>query len=213
MLHVCEKNKYLDILLTGLRDTESSRSEFRRYAELLGDYLVSQCVAIGLIPFVDRDIETPTGNTVKGKVLCENKTVAVPIVRAGNAFMNSVFRILSHSIPMAQLVIQRDESTAQANVLLGKFPKNMHSFETVIVLDPMLGTGGSVIAAINVLLGMGVLVDHIVLVHALAAPEGLAALRAAFPSIKGVVGVVDSHLNECKFIVPGLGDFGDRYFA
>lgn len=210
-IHVCAPNLYLQHLLTLIRDVSTERSDFRRSAELLGDYLLQQCVEFGLVAHSACSVHTPTGAELEGVRLTQ--VIAVPILRAGNAWANSVFRIFGNQVPLGQLVIQRDEKSATPCVLLAKLPTALCSVAPVLLLDPMLATGGSAIAAIRLLVSRGVDVARIVLVHAVASPEGLAAVQAAFPTIRGLVGVVDDHLNERKFIVPGLGDFGDRFYA
>jgi uracil phosphoribosyltransferase len=200
--------------MTVLRDETTTREEFRRVAELLGEYLVMEAVNRGLIPTVSKRITTPTSATVDGLVVDKRKSIiAIPILRAGSAFTSSVLRLVSPSIPIAHLVIQRDEATALPVTLLDKLPHDIANADCVLVLDPMLATGGSINAAINVLVGKGVAEEKIVLLHGVGCPQGVAAVSNAFPKVRGIVAVVDSHLNERKFILPGLGDFGDRYFC
>ena len=216
-IHVCEQTNWLRVLATKIRDQNTQRAEFRHYANLIGEYLIMEAVNQGMIP-LDHNlaITTPTGSVVKDglRLRTEDKSiVAVSIVRAGNAFVDSVLRLLTPSIQIGQLVIQRDEKTALPITLLDKLPSKINEADCVVVLDPMLATGGSVISAINVLVAHGVAPEKIVLLHAFGCPEGVAAVSAAYPSVRAVVAVVDSHLNERKFIIPGIGDFGDRFYC
>jgi uracil phosphoribosyltransferase len=183
---------------------------------LLGDYLITKAVDLGYIPFQVQSIVTPTGSpVVDGVFLTPPKTriCVVPILRAGLAFLDSVEKILPTCADVGHLVLQRDESTAEPIFLLDKIPQSVATdYDCVIVLDPMLATGGSIVSAIDILVNKGVCVDKVVLIHALAAPEGLEYIQSKYPTIKGVIGVLDSHLNDRKYIIPGLGDFGDRFY-
>ena len=85
--------------------------------------------------------------------------------------------------------------------------------KTVLLLDPMLATGGSAIAAVKVLLDQGVPQERIVFLNLICCPEGIRAMHNAYPAVRIVSAVLDPHLNEKKYIMPGLGDFGDRYFG
>ena len=216
VVHVCKQNCWLQVLLSKLREKSTSRSDFRYFSNLLGEYLLIQAINEGFIPTIPiPEIYTPTGSVVDGGVALAGpeSIMAVSIVRAGNAFFDACLRIISPEIQMGQLVIQRDEETALPKTSLEKLPSNIQHAKCVIVLDPMLATGGSVLAAIDLLAKRGVKPERIVLIHALGCPEGIAAVQAKYPTVKVVVGVEDSHLNERKFIIPGLGDFGDRFYA
>jgi len=174
-----------------------------------------RAVDLGYIPYSTQSYTTHTGTGIEDGVYMHacTKICVVPILRAGLSFLDSVSRILPTTVDVGHLVIQRDESTAQPVVLLDKIPKSVGiDYDCVIILDPMLATGGSIVSALDILVSRGVSPDKIVLIHALAAPEGIAYLNSKYPSIRGVVGVLDSHLNEHKYIIPGLGDFGDRYY-
>ena len=211
---VLEKTRWIETIMTVLRDSHTDRATFRKYAELMGDALVVEAINSGYIPTYGRAVISPTGAAVQGFSLGHHPSVvAVSIVRAGNAFVNSVLRLVGANTELGQLVIQRDENTALPITLLEKVPLTISAAECVLLLDPMLATGGSVLAAISVLVAHGVRPERIVLLHALGCPEGIAAITAAYPNIRAVIGVVDSHLNDRKFIIPGLGDFGDRFFC
>lgn len=216
-MHVCEQNPWLRFLLTKLRDESTSRCEFRNFSSLLGEYLLIQAINLGYIPTcVQFGLKSPTGFVIENGGLGfpgNDAIMAVSIVRAGNAFIEPVLRIVSRDLQIGQLVIQRDEATALPRTILEKLPSRIAHAECVIVLDPMLATGGSILAAIDILIHRGVSVEKVVLIHALGCPEGIAAVQARYPGIKAVIGVEDSHLNEKKYIIPGLGDFGDRFYC
>ena len=214
-VHICEQSRWLRVILTKLRDVNTKRAEFRHYANLMGEILVIEAVNCGFLPVVENgNIQTPTGLVVPATEIAPiDSIVAVSVVRAGNAFVDAVMRLVSPEIQLGQLVIQRDEKTALPIKLLEKLPSRICEASCVLVLDPMLATGGSILSAIQVLLDQGVEQSRIVLLHALGCPEGLHAIEERFPDVKVVVGTVDTHLNEWKFIIPGLGDFGDRFYC
>ena len=210
-MHVCDKGKYLDMILTELRDIKTTKTEFRKYAEFLGNVLIQTAVDQGYIPTKQVVLTTPTNSITRGVRVC-GKIHAVSILRAGNAFLPCLLRLLPGEIDIGQLVIQRDEKTTLPKILLEKIDPSITQADCVFVLDPMLATGGSIIAAIHVLLARGVEVEKIVLIHGLASLEGVMRVEKEFPGIRGIIGVIDEKLNEYKYIIPGLGDFGDRYY-
>ena len=108
--------------------------------------------------------------------------------------------------------VRRDESTAIGFEYYHNLPK-IEAEHDVILLDPMIATGGSATIAVRELLARGALEEHIILTSAIAAPEGLQRLGQLFPKLRIVCAQVDQKLNQKKFIVPGLGDFGDRFFG
>lgn len=214
-VHVCDENtsKSLKRILTVLRDRTTPKATFRQFAGLLGDYLVQEAIDCGYLEMENVLVTSPMDCAVSGVQLRKNmRIVAVPILRSGNAFVPSLLRLVDPGMDVAQLVIQRDETTAQARLLLDKTPADIASADLVVVLDPMLATGGSAVSAIRVLLQKGVELEKIVMINGFAAPEGVERVQREFAGIKVVVGVVDERLDEHKYIVPGLGDFGDRFY-
>ena len=214
-IYVCDQGLYIRSLLTGLRDAESDKQTFRRNAQLLGDLLMIEIINRNLVDLnTQKKFSTPTNSQITDGVEFRDKSkiCVVPIIRAGLSFLESVFRIFPLPVDVGHLVIQRNEETAEPITLLDKLPSDIGAYDKVIVLDPMLATGGSVVSAIDCIITKGAREENIVLVHALAAPEGLSVVRNRFPKISGVVGVLDEKLNEKKYIVPGLGDWGDRFY-
>ena len=212
---VCKQGLYIRSLLTSLRDSKSDKTIFRRNAELLGDVLMMELIDRGLISLdTNVTVTTPTDAKISDGVRIVNnlKICIVPIIRAGLSFLNSAQRIFSTDYDIGHLVIQRDEETALPKFLLDKIPQQIAEYDCVMILDPMLATGGSVVSAIDCITAKGVEESKIVLVHALAAPEGVSFVTEKYPKINGVIGVVDEKLNDKKYIVPGLGDWGDRFY-
>jgi uracil phosphoribosyltransferase len=154
-------------------------------------------------------VSTPLAETAGMKV--NRRVVLVPILRSGLALLTPFLEVFP-SARVAFLGLKRDETTAKAQEYYANIPR-LDGHETVIVLDPMLATGGSAVLTCRRLLTAGVDPGRLMMAAVIGAPEGLSALQDAVPQIQVVVAQMDSHLNEQKFIVPGLGDFGDRYFG
>ena len=122
-----------------------------------------------------------------------------------------VFDFVS-SVRIGKILIQRDEATAQPTLYYTKLPPDVaHRF--CLLLDPMLATGGSVLKAIEVLIEHGVTPDRIIFLNLVASPEGLRILEQKYPEVQVVVAAIDGGLDGKKYIIPGLGDFGCRYFG
>jgi len=152
-------------------------------------------------------VETPL-EPAEGEALNAN-VVVVPVLRAGLGMVEAVLALLPHA-RVGHIGLQRDEHTAIASRYYLRLPADL-SQSTALVVDPMLATGGSAIAAIALLEQAGV--KDVRLVCIVAAPEGLAAVEAAHPGVAIFTPVIDRQLNAQKFILPGLGDFGDRLYG
>lgn len=139
------------------------------------------------------------------------KVCAVSIVRAGES-MEKAIREVCQSITIGKVLIQRNEENAQPVLYYSKLPKDV-SERHVFLLDPMLATGGSAITAINLLKDNGVDESKIIFLNLISCPEGLKKVGDQFPNLEIVTGFVDQELNAKSYILPGLGDFGDRYFG
>ena len=120
--------------------------------------------------------------------------------------------IYYRSVRIGKILIQRDEETAQPQLYYSKLPPDIKN-RFVLLLDPMLATGGSAIKAIQVLLEQGVAEEHILFVNLICSPQGIDKVMTAHPKIKIVTAEVDDGLDENYYIIPGLGDFGCRYFG
>ena len=160
-------------------------------------------------PLKDVEIETPICKTVQKELDAE--IVIVPILRAGLGMVDGI----RNMIPTAKvgfIGLYRDEKTLQPHEYFAKFPETMKSDKAVVlVVDPMLATGGSAVAAIDMLKKRGA--KNIRFVCLVAAPEGVKTLEEAHPDIDIFCATVDEKLNEVGYIVPGLGDCGDRLFG
>ena len=196
--------------LTYLRDERTDSPTFRRLAEELMTLLAYEATReVRVEPF---EIRTPVAPTT-GIKLSNPKPLVVPILRAGLGMLEGMVRLLP-SAEVGFLGMQRDEETLEAITYANRLPDDL-SGRQVYVLDPMLATGGSMADAIRFLIERGA--DDITAICLLAAPEGLAVMEEAFGTSSVPVHVVtaglDERLNELGYIVPGLGDAGDRLYG
>jgi len=196
--------------LTVLRDERTDSPTFRRLVEELVTLLAYEATREVRTKTVS--IKTPVTETT-GLVMAEPRPVVVPILRAGLGMLEGMTKLL----PTAQvgfLGMVRDEETLQASTYANRLPEDL-SGRQVFVLDPMLATGGTLIAAFEYLLERGA--NEITAICLLASPEGVKALEDAFKNsgvpITLVTGALDEKLNEKGYIVPGLGDAGDRLYG
>jgi uracil phosphoribosyltransferase len=196
--------------LTYLRDKRTDSPTFRRLAEELMTLLAYEATReVRVEPF---EIETPVAPTT-GIKLSNPKPLIVPILRAGLGMLEGMVRLLP-SAEVGFLGMQRNEETLEPVTYANRLPDDLTGRQ-VFVLDPMLATGGSMSDAIRFLIDRGA--DDITAVCLLAAPEGVANLEAALSDtgvpVKLVTGTIDERLNDKGYIVPGLGDAGDRLYG
>jgi uracil phosphoribosyltransferase len=191
--------------LAELRDARTSPSEFRRAANRISVLLAAE--ALRDVPVSRLVVTTPLG-PADGRVV-QTDVVVVPVLRAGLGMLDAVIELVPRA-RVGHIGLQRDEATAIASRYYSKLPPNLaESF--VLMIDPMLATGGSAVAALDLLRAAGARDTRIVCI--VAAPEGLSVVERHHPGVVVYTPVVDRGLNEHKFIVPGLGDFGDRLYG
>lgn len=191
--------------LTLLRDEKTDHRTFRelvREIALLLCYEVTQDMTL-----VPRTVTTPMGKTVGSEV--EQTIGLVPIMRAGMGMVDGIMQLLP-SVQVWHIGLYRDEATLRPVQYYNKLPADP-TVQIALVLDPMLATGGSAVATIDILKKWGA--KHIKFVGLLAAPEGVENLSQAHPDVTIHIAHLDERLNEIGFIVPGLGDAGDRMFG
>jgi len=191
--------------LIALRDKATTASHFRRLTHRLS--LVVAMEATRKLPMTLARVDTPL-ETAQGEVL-DADVVVVPVLRAGLGMVDAVLELLPHA-RVGHIGLQRDDETAVASRYYTRLPANV-SDSTILLVDPMLATGGSALAAIALVRQAGA--RDIRLLCIVAAPEGVAAVESAYPAIPIYTPVVDRQLNAQKFILPGLGDFGDRLYG
>lgn len=195
-----------DILITILRDKKTSTAKFRKAADNLATNLANEtmhCLEKQKVP-----IQTPLIKTAGYRI--KNKVILVPILRAGLALLPSFLKTFEDA-GVGFIGLKRDEKTYEAKLYYKNIPK-ISPKDNVLILDPMLATGGSLVEAIKILINAGAREEKIFYVGVVSAPEGLANLKKYFPKVQTVIAVHDQKLNKNKYILPGLGDFGDRYF-
>jgi len=198
----------LEALYTIIRDKESSRGDFLFYSDRIIRLLVEE--GLNHLPVLPKTVETPTGSKYEG-VGFEGKICGVSILRAGEA-MEAGLREVCRSVRIGKILIQRDEETTLPKLFYSKLPEDIAS-RYVLLLDPMLATGGSAMKAIEVLKEHGVPEERIIFINLIAAPEGLQAFCTRFPTTRVITGWIDKGLNEKAYIIPGLGDFGERRYC
>lgn len=191
--------------LTILRKKETATEEFRRHAAVVSKILVFE--ATKALQLEDEHIDTPLA-PFAGKRLSDD-VVVVPVLRAGLAMLFAIQDFLP-SVRVGFVGLERDEKTAIAREYYQKLPKIFASHK-VLVIDPMLATGGSFDDTLTILKDKGA--KHMTVVCVVAAPEGIARVRKHHPDVPIITGAIDEKLNSKAYIVPGLGDFGDRYFG
>ena len=192
--------------LTLMRDKNTSTGQFRQLLREISQLLAYE-VTRGL-PMTTRSIETPM-QQMDAPVIDGKKLALVSILRAGNGLLDGILELIP-SARVGFVGLYRDEETLQPVQYYFKVPTELED-RLVIAVDPMLATGNSSVAAINLLKKAGA--KNIRFVCLLAAPEGITRMKEAHPDVPIVTAAVDSHLNDHGFIVPGLGDAGDRMFG
>lgn len=192
--------------LTDLRDLSTPSHEFRALAHRLSYFLVYEAMKSLSVRSVG--VETPVGPG-EGVVLTDYIILA-PVLRAG-LVLSEAAQQLFPNVRIYHVGLKRDEETLEAKSYYAKLPDTLPPDCRVFILDPMLATGGSAVAAISLFDKLGV--ETIQLVNFVASPEGVERVHKAYPNVKIVTASMDSHLNEHGYIVPGLGDAGDRIFG
>ena len=189
-----------------LRDKRTGTNEFRQLVDEIA--MLEGFVALSDLPVEDVEVETPI-ETCMTPMIAGRKLAVVPILRAGLGMVSGILALVP-SAKVGHIGMYRDEETHEPQEYYCKLPEDCASRE-VFVVDPMLATGGSSIAAIQMLKDKGV--KNIRFMCIIAAPEGLKAMQEAHPDVDIYVGALDEKLNEHGYIVPGLGDAGDRIFG
>ena len=189
-----------------LRDKTTGSKEFR---ELVSEIAMLMCYeATRDLPLKEVEIETPVA-VARTRVITGRKVAFVPILRAGLGMVDGVLRLVP-AAKVGHIGLYRDPETLNPVEYYCKLPGDIEERE-VIVLDPMLATGGSAVDAISMIKKRGAVLIKFMCI--IAAPEGLDALHKAHPDVQIYAAAQDDHLNEHGYIVPGLGDAGDRIFG
>lgn len=193
--------------LTKLRDKATPSSDFRKYLHEIALFLSVD--ATKNLELRQKDIETPlcrmTGQCLDGK-----RPLIIPILRAGLALSDPLLSIIPNA-DTGHIGLYRDHDTHEPVEYLNKLPSDLN--RPIFVVDPMLATAGSMIKTLDILVDRNVDLSNITLITLVCAPEGIAKLHEKYVDIPIYTAAIDSHLNDNAYIVPGLGDAGDRFFG
>ena len=192
--------------VTQIRQKDTSTTQVRQIINEIGGLMVYEITRD--LPLEQIEIETPVAKT-KANVIAGKKMVVVPILRAGLGMVDGILQMIP-SARIGHIGIFRDEETLQPVEYFAKFPDGLDQRD-IFIVNPMLATGGSAIAAINSIKQRGA--KNIKLVCLVGAPEGVKAINEAHPDVTIYLASLDEKLNEKGYIVPGLGDAGDRIFG
>jgi uracil phosphoribosyltransferase len=198
--HPCVQHK-----LSIIRDADTGHKRFRELATEITEFLCYE--ALKSVKVKKVKVQTPLAEAVCHKI--DTDLVVVPILRAGVGMLDGILEL----VPTARVGfvgLYRDENTKQPVAYYDRLPKQAEG-GTCIVIDPMIATGGSTVAAIDLLKKSGA--GKIIVICIVTCPEGLARVESAHPDVRVYTAAVDDYLNENKYIVPGLGDAGDRLFG
>lgn len=191
--------------LTRLRDRRTGAQEFRRALSEVAALMVYEATRSFTVTPVP--VRTPLANT-RG-VRLRREVVLVPVLRAGLGMLDSILQLVPHA-RVGFIGLKREETTLRATTYHKSLPPDLTPFE-VILIDPMLATGGSAVAAMDLLVELGA--KHVRMVNLVAAPEGIRRVHARYPKLPIFTAAVDQALNDKGYILPGLGDAGDRLFG
>ena len=203
-MHIVHHPLVHDALAT-LRDASTTPQTFRHMAMRISLLLATE--ATRDVPSASVRVQTPLGPADGRRV--RDGVVVVPVLRAGLGMLDAVLELIP-TARVGHIGLQRDEMTAVASQYYSKLPAGL-SGSFVLMIDPMLATGGSAVAALDLIRRAGA--SHIRMICIVAAPEGIALVEQHHPDVHIYTPVIDQGLNEHKFIVPGLGDFGDRLYG
>lgn len=191
--------------LTRLRDQRTDPQGFRRILGEVAALMVYEATRSFTVK--PRRVRTPLAWTTGADL--RREVILVPVLRAGLGMLDSILQLIPHA-RVGFIGLKREETTLQATAYHKSLPRDLRNFE-ILLIDPMLATGGSAVAALNFLTELGA--THIRMVNLVAAPEGIRQVRKAYKSVPIFTAAIDDRLNERGYIVPGLGDAGDRLFG
>ncbi|WP_298770977.1 uracil phosphoribosyltransferase [uncultured Shewanella sp.] len=207
-IHLLPQTNQLRALHSIIRNKHATQDDFVFYSDQIFRLLLE--TGTNLLPFTEHQVTTPVGETYNGLKL-DVKLCAVSVIRAGES-METELRSMHWGMPMGKILIQRDKQTKLPKLFYSNLPEDINE-RHVLLLEPMLATGGSALSAIEVLIQAGVKEKNIIFINLLTSPEGLERVLDVYPKLRVVTSSIEQRLNEHAFMIPGIGDFGDRYFG
>ncbi|CAL0307340.1 unnamed protein product [Lupinus luteus] len=193
---------------TLIRDSQITKHDFVFYSDRLIRLVVEH--GLGHLPFTEKQVTTPTGSVYSGVDFCK-RLCGVSIIRSGESMENAL-RACCKGIKIGKILIHREGGDNGQQLIYEKLPNDI-SNRHVLLLDPILGTGNSAVQAISLLLRKGVPESNIIFLNLISAPQGVHMVCKSFPRIKIVTSEIEVGLNEEFRVIPGMGEFGDRYFG
>ena len=191
--------------LTRLRDKRTQPQEFRRLLDEIASLMLYEATR----SFATRPVSVQTPLAPARGFRIKRDVVLVPVLRAGLGMLDSILQLIPNA-RVGFIGLKREETTLRAQFYHKSLPKNLSRFE-IILIDPMLATGGSAVAALDLLAEQGA--KRVRLVNLVAAPEGIRRVRKNYPRLPIFTAAIDRRLNHKGYILPGLGDVGDRLFG
>lgn len=206
-LYVIQSTFQIRGMHTLIRDSQTTKHDFVFYSDRLIRLVVEH--GLGHLPFTEKQVTTPTGSVYTGVDFCK-RLCGVSVIRSGESMENAL-RACCKGIKIGKILIHREGDNGQ-QLIYEKLPQDI-SDRHVLLLDPILGTGNSAVQAISLLLRKGVPESNIIFLNLISAPQGIHVVCKRFPRIKIVTSEIEIGLNEDFRVIPGMGEFGDRYFG
>lgn len=193
------------------RDKNTPTPLFQTAMKELGKWLTYEASRYWL-PTLEAGVETPVATSPVTLIHPQAEIVAIPILRAGLSLLEGAQEVIT-TTSVYHLGYKRDEETLQASCYLNNLPETFSDETCILLLDPMLATGGTIMAAMSEIIKRGANPAHVRIVSIVAAPPALKALSEAYEGLQVYTAIIDQELNDKGYIVPGLGDAGDRSFG
>ncbi|XP_014519077.1 uridine kinase-like protein 3 [Vigna radiata var. radiata] len=206
-LYVIQSTFQIRGMHTLIRDAQTTKHDFIFYSDRLIRLVVEH--GLGHLPFTEKQVVTPTGSVYTGVDFCK-RLCGVSVIRSGESMENAL-RACCKGIKIGKILIHREGDNGQ-QLIYEKLPNDI-SDRHVLLLDPILGTGNSAVQAISLLIRKGVPESNIIFLNLISAPKGVHVVCKSFPRIKIVTSEIEIGLNEDFRVIPGMGEFGDRYFG
>ncbi|KAL8462122.1 hypothetical protein ACS0TY_032470 [Phlomoides rotata] len=206
-LYVIQSTFQIRGMHTLIRDAQTTKHDFVFYSDRLIRLVVEH--GLGHLPFTEKQVVTPTGSVYTGVDFCK-RLCGVSVIRSGESMENAL-RACCKGIKIGKILIHREGDNGQ-QLIYEKLPKDI-SDRHVLLLDPILGTGNSAVQAISLLIKKGVPEGNIIFLNLISAPQGVHVVCRRFPRLKIVTSEIEIGLNEDYRVIPGMGEFGDRYFG